>query len=154
MSSKKTTSSSSASSRSFDPSNNLQSMYEQMQLGMTQYNKMLSDMGKVSMENMEAISEAMTMASRASETTMQTMSSLMQSMMQSSLETMQTLAGCKTLREAMEVQSDWTKTTIDTVVKESSKVSEINMKTANDVISPLQDRFNQTVETMFKPIAA
>lgn len=77
---------------------------------------------------------------------------------QSSLEqaagTMQALMGCKTLRDVMELQNGFAKTSFDQTIAETAKLSEMSVKVANDAVEPIKARMNSSVEFFMKPVAA
>jgi phasin family protein len=64
------------------------------------------------------------------------------------------LVGVKTLREAVDLQTDLAKGNFDKFVAESTKISETVVKVANDAMEPIAARMNVNVETIFKPAAA
>ena len=66
----------------------------------------------------------------------------------------QALLAARTLREAVDVQTDWAKTSFDKVVAESTKLSEISVKVANEAAEPINARFNAAIEKLLKPMAA
>jgi phasin family protein len=52
----------------------------------------------------------------------------------------------KTLCEAVDVQTDFAKTTFDKLVVEGMKVSEISVKVANEAALPINARLNAAIE--------
>jgi len=64
------------------------------------------------------------------------------------------LVGVKTLREAVDLQTDLAKGNFDKFVAESTKISETVVKVANDAMEPIAARMNVNVEKIFKPAAA
>lgn len=64
------------------------------------------------------------------------------------------LLGCKTLQEVIEVETEFARANFDRLVTESTKISELVTKVANETAEPLQARLNDTVEKFAKPIAA
>ena len=73
---------------------------------------------------------------------------------ETSVETAKAVMGCKDLREVVDVQSDFARTSFDSLVNEGSKLSEIGVKVANEALEPIQARLNVAVEKIFKPAAA
>lgn len=59
-----------------------------------------------------------------------------------------------TLTDLLEVTSDHAKASYDTMVSESTAVSEMMVKIANDATAPLSQRVNATMEIIGKPVAA
>lgn len=62
--------------------------------------------------------------------------------------------GAKSLNEVVDLQNTFTKSAFDTFVAESTKISEMSVKTASQAIEPIKARVDETVETLSRPIAA
>jgi phasin family protein len=77
-----------------------------------------------------------------------------QSMMEQTVSTAKAMMTAKTLKEVVDLQSDYTKTTFDGLLAETTKMSDTTMKVANEAMAPLGDRMNAAVEKMSKPVAA
>lgn len=74
--------------------------------------------------------------------------------METSSENGKSLMACKTVNEAFDLQNEIARTSIDTMVAETAKLTEMSLKTANDVFSPIADQANVTITKMFKAPAA
>lgn len=70
------------------------------------------------------------------------------------VEAMKAIMGAKSLNEVVEIQSDFARTSFDTFVAESTKLSEMGVKVATDAFQPIQSQVNVAVERAMKPIAA
>ena len=68
--------------------------------------------------------------------------------------TMQAMMAVKSPRELVDIQSTYAKSTFDSLVAESSKLSEMGVKVTNETMAPLSARVNATVEKFSKPLAA
>ena len=64
------------------------------------------------------------------------------------------VSAAKTLNDVVEIQSDLARSQFDAFVAESTKVSEMSLKVANETVEPIQAQFTVVVEKMMKPIAA
>ena len=64
------------------------------------------------------------------------------------------MLGAKTLKEAVDLQTDFAKTTFDKFVAEGTKVSEASIKVTNEALEPINARVNVAVEKMLKPALA
>ena len=73
---------------------------------------------------------------------------------ETSVETAKAVMSARDLREIVDVQSDFARTSFDSLVNESSRLSELGVKVANEALEPIQTRVNVTVEKLFKPVAA
>ena len=64
------------------------------------------------------------------------------------------LFAAKTLREVIDLQTGFSRSSFDSLVAESAKLTELSMALASDTFEPLQLRLNTAVEKMMKPLAA
>lgn len=64
------------------------------------------------------------------------------------------MLGCKTVREVVEVQGDYTRCSYRKVVGESRKITDMGVKVAEDVANPLGQRVNATFERLINSSAA
>ena len=61
--------------------------------------------------------------------------------------------GAKSVNEVVDLQNEYAKTSFDSFVAESTKLSEMTVKTANEAIEPIKARVDETVETFSKAAA-
>lgn len=64
------------------------------------------------------------------------------------------LMTAKTINDVVDIQSEVARTSFDSWVAESTKISEMGMKVANEAFEPIQSQFTTVVEKMMKPVAA
>lgn len=64
------------------------------------------------------------------------------------------LMGAKTINDVVDIQADVARSSFDSWVAESTKMSEMSMKVANEAFEPIQAQFTAVVEKMTKPVAA
>lgn len=64
------------------------------------------------------------------------------------------LLGVKTVRELVDVQAEAAKSNFDAMVAESTKLTGMSVKVANEAFAPLNARVNAAVEKFAKPLAA
>lgn len=62
--------------------------------------------------------------------------------------------GAKSLNEFVDLQNTFTKSAFDTFVAESTKISEMSVKTASEAIEPIKARVDEAVGTLSRPLAA
>ncbi len=77
-----------------------------------------------------------------------------QSSMDAQVAISKQLLGVKTFREAVDMQTSFTKTSFDTALAESAKLTELSVKVANEAMTPIQDRVNVMTDKLMKPVAA
>jgi phasin family protein len=116
--------------------------------------KSYEDLSKFSKENVDAYVTAATTMAKGFETIGKAWVSFTQETMEASAQVAKSLLTAKTLREAVDVQTDFAKTTFDKMVSEGTKVSEISVKTANEAAEPINARVNAAIEKLLKPVAA
>ena len=60
----------------------------------------------------------------------------------------------KTFQEVVELQTEYSRKNFDSIVAESSKLTELSVDIANQAFEPLKSQVNQSVERLWKPLAA
>ena len=80
--------------------------------------------------------------------------SFAQSAVEANVATTKALFGATTLRELIDLQTEFQRSRFDSLIAESAKLTELSMALANDAFEPIQVRLNANVEKMLKPIAA
>ncbi len=116
--------------------------------------KTYEDISKFSKENLDATVAASTIFAKGFETIGKEWMTFTQDAMEASAQAAKALLAARTLREAVDVQTDWAKTSFDKVVAESTKLSEISVKVANEAAEPINARVNAAIEKLLKPLAA
>jgi phasin family protein len=116
--------------------------------------KSYEDLSKFSKENLDAYVAAGTTVAKGFETISRAWVSFAQETFDASAQVAKAMLTAKTLREAVDVQTDFAKTTFDKLVSEGTKVSELSVKVANEAAEPISARLNATIEKFLKPVAA
>jgi phasin family protein len=127
---------------------------EQVEKASTTAFKTYEDLSKFSKENLDAYVTAGTTVAKGFETISRAWVSFAQETFDAGAQVAKALLTAKTLREAVDVQTDFAKTTFDKLVSEGTKVSEISVKVANEAAEPISARLNATIEKFLKPVAA
>jgi phasin family protein len=70
------------------------------------------------------------------------------------LENAKALAGVKSIREALDLQASFAKTSTERFIAETTKLSEHSAKLAEKAMAPMIERVNLAMKTFGKPIAA
>jgi phasin family protein len=65
-----------------------------------------------------------------------------------------TVMACKTVNQAVDLQNEIVRSSFDQMVAETTKLTEMSVKTANDAFAPIQDQATQAFAKAFKPVAA
>ena len=77
-----------------------------------------------------------------------------QKSLQSGAVLAQAFAGVRTLQELVELQTDLARATLDRLLTESARISELSAKIANEAVAPLQARVGTAFGLMLKREAA
>ena len=104
--------------------------------------------------NVDACVTCSTVFAKGVESMSKELMGLAQSTVEANVATTKALFGAKTLRELIDLQTEFSRSRFDSLVAESAKLTELSMALANETIEPIQARMNATVEKLMKPIAA
>jgi phasin family protein len=116
--------------------------------------KSYEEISKLQKDNWDAFVASSQIWAKGAEVVGKAWMTLAQDTMENAASTAKALVGVKSLREAVDLQTDFAKGNFDKFVAESTKLSETVVKVANDAMEPITARVNVTVEKIFKPIAA
>jgi phasin family protein len=108
--------------------------------------KMTEELTEFQKGNVEAMVESSKLAAKAAESLGQEAADYARKSFESSTAAFKTFASAKSPTELFKLQSDYMKTSFDSAVAESSKVTEAWLKLAGDIAQPLSNRFAVAVE--------
>ena len=128
-----------------------QEQVEQASENLFQRYEEVASLGK---DNVDACVLSTTVFAKGVETMSKELMSIAQSAVEANVATAKALFGAKTVREMIDLQTEFSRSRFDSLVAESAKLTELSMALANDAIEPIQLRMNVTVEKLMKPIAA
>lgn len=112
------------------------------------------EMASVNKDTMDAYAKAGNVVAKGMEDLGKTLFAFAQSQAEANVEAAKSLMGAKTINDVMEIQSELARSQFDAFVAESTKVSEMTMKVANEAGEPIQAQLTVVVEKMMKPAAA
>ncbi|MFO0998467.1 MAG: phasin family protein [Alphaproteobacteria bacterium] len=112
--------------------------------------KTFEQMSTIGKANVEAAIKTNAILLKGVEEIGKAWTSLMQRMVEAHMNSLQALVGCKNLQDVVEVQTDWAKTQLETVVAEGAKVSELTLKVANESVQPISATVNETMKSSLK----
>jgi phasin family protein len=113
--------------------------------------KNYEEFSQLSKENIDAFVKSGTVVAKGFEEAGKAWIDFTRRSFETSVETAKAVMGAKDLREVVDVQSDFARTSFDSLVNEGSKLSELGVKVANEALEPIQSRINVTVEKILKP---
>lgn len=111
----------------------------------------IASLGK---DNIDACVESGNIVAKGFEDLSKAWMSFAQSSMDAQVAISKQLLGVKSFREAVDMQTSFTKTSFDTAMAESAKLTELSVKVANEAMTPIQDRVNVVTDKLMKPVAA
>ncbi|MCR9071431.1 MAG: phasin family protein [Alphaproteobacteria bacterium] len=103
--------------------------------------------------NYEAFTKSFGIFAKGFEDVTKAWFSYTQTSVDSSVDFSKKVMGAKSVNEVVDLQNDFAKSSFDSFVAESTKLSEMTVKTANEAIEPIKARVDETVETISKVAA-
>jgi len=111
----------------------------------------LADLGR---ENLAAMAQANLALSDGLKAMSEEIFTYAFSALESASHTATALLGAKTFDEVMQLNSDLARTSLETLVARSAKLSEMGVTVASGAFKPLGSRFEATFVKLAKPLAA
>jgi len=111
----------------------------------------IADLGR---ENIAAVTKANVAWSEGVQAIGQQLLTYAKSSLQSASHTATALLGAKTLDEVIQLNSDLAKTTMESLVERTAKLSEMGVSLANEAMAPLGGRVEATLAKFKLPQAA
>lgn len=105
-------------------------------------------------QNVDALMQSSTALAKGLETLSKAMMAYGQAQYEQGVTVAKAMLQVKTLREMVDLQAEYARTSFDAMVAEATKVSEISVKVANEAIEPLSARVNAAMEKLAKPTLA
>jgi phasin family protein len=105
-------------------------------------------------ENMEAVVAFLTTYAKGIEAINAELMAFAKKSIEDSVSATKALMGAKTVKELVDMQSDFAKTSFDELMSKSSRLGEMYAKVAQQAFEPLNARVSETMEKFAKPMAA
>ena len=105
-------------------------------------------------ENVDAVVKSGQALAKGAEDLSRQMLSYTQQAIEMHVNASRALMGVKTLRELADLQNDYTKTSFDTFIQESTKLSEMAVKTTSEAFEPFNRRASAVIERLSRSQAA
>jgi len=112
------------------------------------------DFASFGKESVDAYVASSTVLTKGIETLSKELMGFTQASVEANVAATKALFTAKSVQEFIDLQSDYSRSSFDTLVSESAKLTELSMSLANDAMEPIQLRVNAAVERMVKPLAA
>jgi len=104
--------------------------------------------------NVDAVVKAGAIYAKGVEEFSRAMMGLSQIHYETTMTTAKAVMGATSLRQVIDLQSEFAKTAVDKTLAETTKLSELARKVATETMEPIQARVTVAVEKMGKPLAA
>ncbi len=127
---------------------------EQVEKARTAVAKGVDEMSALGKDNVDAVVQASTIYAKGVEVIGKEVMSYAQARMESNMAAMKAMMGARTLKELVDLQTEFARNAFDQMVTETTKLSEIGVKVANDAFAPINARVNVVVEKITKSAAA
>lgn len=108
------------------------------------------DAAQASKENVDAAIRSSQVMAKAAEEMGKAIYSFTQSSMELSVQASQAALNVRTLQDLVDVQSEYARNSMDHMISGSSKISDMAVKVANEVMEPINQRMNEAVEKINK----
>ena len=101
-------------------------------------------------ESIDAVVKAGEVLTKGAETVGKAYYEVTQASAEASVEATKAMMGAKTAKEFLELQAEFARTSFDNFLSESTRLSEVSVKVANEAFEPLQKQLNTSFEKVFK----
>jgi phasin family protein len=105
-------------------------------------------------QNVDAVLQSQTIVAKGVEEMSKALLAFSQASLEVGVAAGKAMLGVKTVRELVDLQTNFAKSSFDTMVAEGTKLSEMGVKVANEALEPINARVNAAVEKLSRPIAA
>jgi phasin family protein len=127
---------------------------EQLQKASAQLLKSYEDLNALTKGNVEAVVQSGTIVAKGAEQAGKQVAAFTQASLEQSLAIGKSAMAVKSIRELVDLQNAYLKSTLDALVAESTKLQQLSIKVTNEALAPLNARVNVAVEKLAKPLAA
>jgi phasin family protein len=114
------------------------------------YAKAYEDFTALSQENFESFVKAGDIFTKGFETISKAYFDFAKTTAESGVEATKAMIAAKTLKDMVEVQTDYAKSSFDMFVAEGPKFGEMSVKVANEAFEPIKSQFEANVEKVMK----
>jgi phasin family protein len=112
------------------------------------------DFTALGQENVDAVVKSGSIAVKGFEALGKEMMAFARNSLDGNVEATKAIFGAKSLREVVDLQSAYTRRSLDQALAEGAKLTEMSVKVANEAMQPIQARVTVTVGKLIKPLAA
>lgn len=111
------------------------------------------DFASLGQDNVDAMVRSGTIMAKGLEVLGNEMMAFARTSMEDNVAATKALFGVKSVRELVDMQTEYTRKNMNQFLAESAKLTELSVKVANEAMEPIQARVNVAVEKIMKPQA-
>ena len=111
------------------------------------------EMASFNKDALDAVVQSGTIVAKGYEAIGKEVMSFTQNTLEANAAATKALFGVRNLREAFDLQAEYTRTSFDKAVAESAKLTEMSINVAKEAFEPIQTRVNTAVETVMSRAA-
>ncbi len=112
-----------------------------------------AELSRLNRENLEAMMGAAAAVAKCCEALGSEWINYAKASMDEGVAASQALMGCTSMEQAIDVQSGYVKSAFDQYLSESTRLSEISLRMANEAFAPLNARLGVAVEALGRPVS-
>lgn len=111
------------------------------------------DFASLGQDNLDAVVKSGDVVAKGFETLSKGMMDFARVSFEGNVEATNAILGAKTLSDLVDLQTKYTRRNLDQFLAESTKLTELTVKVANEAFAPIKARVDVAVEKMVKPVA-
>ncbi len=124
----------------------MQNAAEQIEKANEQISNKLHEVAHFNRDNLDATVQTVTVLAQGMKDVNQTVMSSIQQSVQTAMSTGKAMMGVKNLRDLMELQTQFMRTAFDSMMADTTKISEIAVRCSSQVAEPISARVSEVVE--------
>lgn len=126
---------------------------EQFEKTSTALFKGYDEVATLNKANVDAVVKASDVLGKGIESLGRELIDFTQAQLETTVETGKKLFAARTVNELLDLQTEYARASLDRLLAESAKVTEMGVKVANEALAPIQSQTNATVEKAMKAAA-
>jgi phasin family protein len=126
---------------------------EQMEKASSQLLKGYEELQSYGKDNISALMESGGIVARAAEDLGKEVAAYTQTSFEKSLAASKAMMAAKSLKEMVELQNDYAKSSFDAFIEETGKLRQLSLKLTTEAFAPLSARANAATQTLPRPPA-
>ena len=142
-----------ATAAAFNTNEVVKNFQDQASKASAEVTKAVDEMTKVNKDALDAFVKSSEIVFKGAEDAAKRAQAYVKTSVESAVAASKDLIGCKNINEVMDLQANFARKAYDAAVVESTAISELNVKVANEAFAPLQKSFTTVVEKATPAVA-